>query len=210
MAFQLPDNVKGVQPINEATAVQSLDYPFYFLGYGASAGASAPLVSYSSANLRADIIKFISQVVGTAQALDEASAQALDAPQMVSAEEFFDRLSGATKRALVVVEFNSTSADVLSAVNSGVSQGELPISLLKQGNKSYIRIHTPILKSAVVDGSLSVMVESENPTMGECTIFWRGDDATEEMLDVTIRNYKCKLHISYLTPLTGGTPIVRA
>lgn len=202
MAYQLPDNIKGVQPINEATSVNTLDYPFFFVGFGSSAGAKAPLVSYSSDSLKKDILSFIEQVTGISASAASVSAQdasVVGDAEMVPVEALFDEMRGATVYAAVELECTGSEASVVSAVNSESMQGSLPTSVVKASNKNYLRIHTDIEKSAVISGSVSIVVEAENPTYGETTIYWREVDG-KKYLDVTVRAVPCNVHISYLTP----------
>lgn len=226
MPYQIPDSVKGIQTLNDAVSVSSLDYPFFFVCYGTSAGAKAPLLSYSSANLMNDIKSYIHALLGvpTAAALSldgpdtELATKAAMSPTaralaenpdatVVSVEQFFDEMSNATKQAAAVITFDGKSAMVESAVNSDLQPSELAVEKIKSGTKIYTRIHTGISKPVVIAGTLSIVVEAENPAAGDYTIRWnRSEGAEHETLDITIHNVECKLHLSYLSPLLGGMP----
>lgn len=188
--------VSGVQVMNEASQVPSLNSDFYLVGWQGSQNNNAPLICLSSQQLR----QFIEEVAsGNAR----TSVQSLSEPTVaMSIEEFMDEMHDKFKDCFVQYvisdegELSVTSERNIPAASFSPALTEVTINRTK-----YYRIDTNIQLRDIAEDTVQVSQVVSIEDVGQS--FVQMEQAEQGKLIVCVRAVPSKVNLSFKSPLVA-------
>lgn len=185
--------VTGVQVMNEASQVPSLNSDFFLVGWQGAQNNNAPLICLASSQLR----QFIEDLVSNSSG---AESRSLSEPTVaMSIEEFMDDMHGQYKDCFVQYlisdegELSVNSERNIPASSLGSIITEVSINRTK-----YYRIDTNILLKDIAEETVQVSQIVSLEDVGQAFI-----QTTQGMLVVCVRAVPGKVNLSFKAPLVA-------
>lgn len=185
--------VKGVQVMNDASQVPSLNSDFFLIGWQGSVKENAPLVCVSASQIR----DYIHSIIGTSP---EAADNALSEPTVaMSIEEFMDEMHGQYKDCFVQY-FISDEGELFVNVERNIEASSLgsTITEVSINRTKYYRIDTNILLKDIAEETVQVSQMVSLEDVGQAFI-----QTMQGALVICVRAVPGKVNLSFKAPLVA-------
>lgn len=184
--------VQGVQVMNEASQVPSLNSDFFLIGWQGSVKENAPLVCVSASQIR----DYIHSITGTSP----EAVNALSEPTVaMSIEEFMDEMHGQYKDCFVQYSINDEgdlsviSERNISALALSPEVAEVTINCTK-----YYQINTNISLQDISEETIQVSQIVPSDSVGQAFI-----QSSLDTLIVCVKASSGKVNVSFKAPLVA-------
>lgn len=185
--------VQGVQVMNEASQVPSLNSDFFLIGWQGSVKENAPLVCVSASQIR----DYIHSITGTSP---EAAVNALSEPTVaMSIEEFMDEMHGQYKDCFVQYSINDEGdLSVISERNISALALSPEVAEVTINRTKYYQINTNISLQDISEETIQVSQIVPSDSVGQAFI-----QSSLDTLIVCVKASPGKVNVSFKAPLVA-------
>lgn len=185
--------VQGVQVMNEASQVPSLNSDFFLVGWQGNTKENAPLVCVSAGQIR----DYIHSITGTSP---EAAVNALSEPTVaMSIEEFMDEMHGQYKDCFVQYSINDEGdLSVISERNISATALSPEVAEVIINRTKYYQINTNISLQDISEETIQVSQIVPSDSVGQAFI-----QSSLDTLIVCVKASSGKVNVSFKAPLVA-------
>lgn len=184
--------VQGVQVMNEASQVPSLNSDFFLIGWQGSVKENAPLVCVSASQIR----DYIHSITGTSP----EAVNALSEPTVaMSIEEFMDEMYGQYKDCFVQYSINDEGdLSVISERNISALALSPEVAEVTINRTKYYQINTNISLQDISEETIQVSQIVPSDSVGQAFI-----QSSLDTLIVCVKASSGKVNVSFKAPLVA-------
>lgn len=184
--------VQGVQVMNEASQVPSLNSDFFLIGWQGSVKENAPLVCVSASQIR----DYIHSITGTSP----EAVNALSEPTVaMSIEEFMDEMHGQYKDCFVQYSINDEGdLSVISERNISALALSPEVAEVTINRTKYYQINTNISLQDISEETIQVSQIVPSDSVGQAFI-----QSSLDTLIVCVKASSGKVNVSFKAPLVA-------
>lgn len=184
--------VQGVQVMNEASQVPSLNSDFFLIGWQGSVKENAPLVCVSASQIR----DYIHSITGTSP----EAVNALSEPTVaMSIEEFMDEMHGQYKDCFVQYSINDEGdLSVISERNISALALSPEVAEVIINRTKYYQINTNISLQDISEETIQVSQIVPSDSVGQAFI-----QSSLDTLIVCVKASSGKVNVSFKAPLVA-------
>lgn len=184
--------VQGVQVMNEASQVPSLNSDFFLIGWQGNTKENAPLVCVSAGQIR----DYIHSITGTSP----EAVNALSEPTVaMSIEEFMDEMHGQYKDCFVQYFINDEGdLSVISERNISALALSPEVAEVTINRTKYYQINTNISLQDISEETIQVSQIVPSDSVGQAFI-----QSSLDTLIVCVKASSGKVNVSFKAPLVA-------
>lgn len=184
--------VQGVQVMNEASQVPSLNSDFFLVGWQGNTKENAPLVCVSAGQIR----DYIHAITGTSP----EAVNALSEPTVaMSIEEFMDEMHGQYKDCFVQYSINDEGdLSVISERNISASAISPEVAEVTINRTKYYQINTNISLQDISEETIQVSQIVPSDSVGQAFI-----QSSLDTLIVCVKASSGRVNVSFKAPLVA-------
>lgn len=184
--------VQGVQVMNEASQVPSLNSDFFLVGWQGNTKENAPLVCVSAGQIR----DYIHSITGTTP----EAVNALSEPTVaMSIEEFMDEMHGQYKDCFVQYSINDEGdLSVISERNISALALSPEVAEVTINRTKYYQINTNISLQDISEETIQVSQIVPSDSVGQAFI-----QSSLDTLIVCVKASSGKVNVSFKAPLVA-------
>lgn len=184
--------IQGVQVMNEASQVPSLNSDFFLIGWQGSVKENAPLVCVSASQIR----DYIHSITGTSP----EAVNALSEPTVaMSIEEFMDEMHGQYKDCFVQYSINDEGdLSVISERNISALALSPEVAEVTINRTKYYQINTNISLQDISEETIQVSQIVPSDSVGQAFI-----QSSLDTLIVCVKASSGKVNVSFKAPLVA-------